>query len=216
MPGSLKKIKIAPSLLSANFAVLADEIQKVEKADCDLLHVDVMDGHFVPNLTVGPFIVKAIRSVTKLPIDVHLMIEKPWKYIDPFVAAGASHITVHAEACPDNLGEVLDQIRGHGISAGASVKPASPISLLTPYLERMNMILIMSVNPGFGGQSFMPEAVPKIRELRSQYSGDIEVDGGITPETAGAVKSAGANVLVAGTAVFKSPDYRKTIMELRS
>ncbi|HXV19023.1 MAG TPA: ribulose-phosphate 3-epimerase [Candidatus Omnitrophota bacterium] len=208
-------VRIAPSLLSADFAHLADEIAKVEKAGCDLLHVDVMDGHFVPNITIGPFIVKAIRKVTKLPLDAHLMIDHPERYVRDFAQAGADHITVHAEACEGTLSETLKLIRSLGVTAGVSLKPASPLKLIEPFLGEIDMVLLMTVNPGFGGQSFMPEVMPKVRELRAKYDKDIEVDGGINKDTCREAVGAGANVLVAGTAVFGKSDVKQAIEELR-
>ena len=210
-----KQIKIAPSLLAADFAHLAAEIEKVEKAGCDLLHIDVMDGHFVPNLTVGPLIVKAIRRVTKLPLDAHLMIERPEKYIDRFAEAGADHITVHAEACFGNLGEVIETIHSHAVTCGVSLKPQTPLSKIQDYLKDVDLVLLMTVNPGFGGQEFMREVLPKVRDLRKQFDRDIQVDGGINQETAREAVRAGANILVAGTAIFGKPDVKKAIEDLR-
>ena len=208
-------IKIAPSILSADFAHLAFEIERVEKAGCDLIHLDVMDGHFVPNLTIGPAIVAAVRKVTKLPLDVHLMIERPEKYVPSFAKAGADHITVHAEACEGNLGEVIRQIRSLSVRCGVSLKPASPLSLIEHYLAEFDMVLLMTVNPGFGGQFFMREVLPKIEALRKKYDGDIEVDGGINKDTSREVVRAGANVLVAGTAIFGRKDTKVAIDDLR-
>jgi ribulose-phosphate 3-epimerase len=208
-------IKIAPSLLAADFARLGEEIARVEKAGCDLLHVDVMDGHFVPNITIGPFIVKAIRKVTQLPLDVHLMIETPAKYLKDFADAGANHITVHAEACPDNLGEVLGSIRKLGVGSGVSLRPPTPLSAIEPFLDQIDMVLLMTVEPGFGGQSFMPDVLTKVEALRKRYQKDIEVDGGINKETGKRAVSAGANVLVAGTAIFGKPDVKQAIEDLR-
>ncbi len=211
----MRTIKIAPSLLAADFAYLASEIGKVEKAGCDLLHIDVMDGHFVPNLTVGPFIVKAIRRITKLPLDAHLMIERPGDYIQSFAEAGANHITVHAEACGDQLSAILKKVRAHGLTCGVSLKPATPLSMIKDHLKEIDMVLLMTVNPGFGGQSFMREVLPKISELRSHFDKDIEVDGGINKDTAKEVVAAGANVLVAGTAIFGRPDVKQAIEDLK-
>ncbi len=208
-------IKIAPSLLAADFSRLADEIKRVEAAGCDMIHIDVMDGHFVPNLTVGPFIVQAIRKVTKLPLDAHLMIEHPEKYIESFAKAGADNITVHAEACPDNLAEVIRLIRAMNVSCGVSLKPATGLSALENHLAEIDMVLLMTVNPGFGGQSFMREVLPKITALRKIYDKDIEVDGGINPQTSKEAIRAGANVLVAGTAIFGKTDAKKAIEDLR-
>ncbi|MBI3252025.1 MAG: ribulose-phosphate 3-epimerase [Candidatus Omnitrophica bacterium] len=210
-----RKVKIAPSLLAADFTRLAAEIEKVEKAGCDSLHLDVMDGHFVPNITIGPFIVKAIRKITRLPLDAHLMIENPDRYVSSFAEAGADHITVHAEACRGNLSGVLRAIRSYKVGCGVSLKPATGLSEILPFLSEIDMVLLMTVNPGFGGQSFMPEVLPKITELRKVFQGDIEVDGGINPETSRQTVAAGANVLVAGTYIFGKPDARKAIEELR-
>jgi ribulose-phosphate 3-epimerase len=208
-------VKIAPSLLAADFARLEWEISQVEKAGCDLLHIDVMDGHFVPNITVGPFIVKAIRRVTRLPLDAHLMIEHPEKYVQSFAEAGANHITVHAEACEKNLDDLIRQIHSHSITCGVSLKPATPLSVIKDHLPNIDMVLLMTVNPGFGGQAFMPEVLDKIRLLRKQYGKDIEVDGGINRQTARQAVEAGANVLVAGTAIFGKQDVKQAIEDLR-
>ncbi len=208
-------IKIAPSLLAADFSNLALEVQKVEKAGADLLHIDVMDGHFVPNITVGPVVVKAIRKITKLPLDVHLMIDHPEKYIHAFAEAGANHITIHAEACFGNLGEVIEIIHSHAITCGVSLKPATPLSRIEDHLKDVDMVLLMTVNPGFGGQAFMPEVLTKIKELRQRFDRDIEVDGGINKETCREAVRAGANILVAGTAIFGQADVKKAIEDLR-
>ena len=211
----MRKIKIAPSLLAADFSNLSSEIAKVEKARCDMLHIDVMDGHFVPNITVGPVVVKAIRKCTKLILDVHLMIEHPEKYIDDFAEAGANHITFHAEACHGNLHEVIKKVHSHAITCGVSLKPATSLSQIKDYLNDVDRVLLMTVNPGFGGQSFMPEVLQKISELRGIYDKDIQVDGGINQETAKQAVLAGANVLVAGTAIFGTSDIKKAIEALR-
>lgn len=210
-----RPIKVAPSILAADFSHLADEIAKVERAGCDLLHLDVMDGHFVPNLTIGPVVVEAIRKSTQLPLDAHLMIEQPEKYIRSFVKAGANHITVHAEACPNNLAEVLELIRSQRVTCGVSLKPASPLSLIEKHLADIDMVLLMTVNPGFGGQSFMREVLPKVKALRERYDKDIEVDGGINKDTAKEAVLAGANVLVAGTAIFGKENVLQAIKDLR-
>ena len=210
-----RPIKVAPSILAADFSHLADEIAKVERAGCDLLHLDVMDGHFVPNLTIGPVVVEAIRKSTQLPLDAHLMIEQPEKYIRSFVKAGANHITVHAEACPNNLAEVLELIRSQRVTCGVSLKPASPLSLIEKHLADIDMVLLMTVNPGLGGQSFMREVLPKVKALRERYDKDIEVDGGINKDTAKEAVLAGANVLVAGTAIFGKENVLQAIKDLR-
>jgi ribulose-phosphate 3-epimerase len=201
--------------LAADFTRLACEVERVEKAGCDLLHIDVMDGHFVPNITVGPFIVRAIRKITGLPLDVHLMIEKPERYIESFVQAGADHITFHAEACHGNLGEVIEIVHSHAVTCGVSLKPDSPLSRIEPHLKDLDLVLLMTVNPGFGGQAFMPQVLPKIRDLRSRFDRDIEVDGGINKDTGRETVKAGANILVAGTAVFGRPDTQQAIRDLR-
>lgn len=212
----MSQLKIAPSLLSADFSYLASEIAKVEKAGCDWIHIDVMDGHFVPNITVGPFIVKAIRKVTRLPLDTHLMIEAPEKYIPQFAAAGSDIITVHAEACGPDLSRVIRLIHSHGAKCGVSLKPATSLDALEGHLKEIDLVLLMTVNPGFGGQAFMPEVLPKIQALRQKFAKDIEVDGGINSETAKLAVQAGANVLVAGTAIFGQADVEKAMKGLRS
>ena len=210
-----RPLKIAPSVLAADFTKLASEIERIERAGCDMIHIDVMDGHFVPNITVGPFIVKAIRKLTKLPLDSHLMIEHPEKYIKSFAEAGTNGITVHAEACRDNLEAVIREIRSLGLKCGVSLRPATPLAEIEKFLTKVDMVLLMTVNPGFGGQAFMPEVLPKIEKLRQKFSGDIQVDGGINNVTAPQVIRAGANVLVAGTAIFGKEDAKKAVQELR-
>ncbi len=211
--------KIAPSILSADFARLEEEIKAVEQAGADYIHIDVMDGHFVPNITVGPMIVEAVRRVTDLPLDVHLMISDPDSYIDSFAEAGANILTVHAEAVT-HLHRTIQYIRYKGVSPGVSLNPATPLNALEYVLNDLDMVLIMSVNPGFGGQKFIPEVVPKISSLREMIKKrdletEIEIDGGIGPETIALVSSAGAEVFVAGSAIFYSEDYRKTIQLMR-
>ena len=219
------KVKIAPSILSADFTRLAEELQAVEQAGADLIHIDVMDGHFVPNITFGPLIVEACRRATALPLDVHLMIENPSRYIDDFVQAGADWLTVHLEACP-HLHRTLEQIRqagerlGRKILAGVSLNPATSLNLLDEILPFSDLVLIMSVNPGFGGQEFIPSSLEKIRRLKKMIQERnldvlIEVDGGVNPQNALDLISAGVDILVAGSAVFKSGDYQKTISLLR-
>ncbi len=210
-----RTLKISPSLLAADFGNLAAEIRRVEEAGCDMLHLDVMDGHFVPNITIGPFIVKAIRKLTKLPLDTHLMIENPQNYVAEFAKAGSDHITIHAEACEANLSAILDQMRALGVGCGVSLKPATPLDSILPFLSRIDMVLLMTVNPGFGGQSFMREVLPKVEQLRKIYDRDIEVDGGINKDTAKETVRAGANVLVAGTAIFGKSDVRQAIEDLK-
>ncbi len=207
------KILIAPSILSADFGRLADEIKDVEASGCDVIHVDVMDGHFVPNLTIGPVVISWIRKVTKLPLDVHLMIDEPARYIDDFRKAGSDWITIHVEACKD-VQKTIDQIRRGGAKPGISVRPKTPVSAIEPYLRSLELILIMTVEPGFGGQSFMPEMIEKVKQLRPQFKGLISVDGGINAETAPLAIQAGADILVAGSAVFNKKDRAQAIQAL--
>ena len=220
------KIKIAPSILSADFGRLAEQVAEVTKAGADWIHVDVMDGCFVPNLTIGPMVVKAVRKATKLPLDVHLMIEAPERYVAAFAEAGADILTVHVEACT-HLHRVVGQIRecgqklGRPILAGVSLNPATSLSTLDCILPEVDLVLIMSVNPGFGGQTFIESAVEKVKELRYWMtqlglSTEIEVDGGVTVANAGRIIRAGATALVAGNTVFSSKDYKKTIAALRN
>lgn len=208
------KILIAPSILSADFSRLGEEIQDAEKSGCDMIHVDVMDGHFVPNLTIGPVVVKWIRKVTKLPLDVHLMIDEPSRYIEEFRKAGSDWITIHVEAT-HNVKETLAQIKSAGLKAGLSLRPQTPLSSLDPYLSQIDLVLIMSVEPGFGGQSFMPEMMDKAKALRAKFSGLISVDGGINTETSILARATGADILVAGTAVFGQKDRAQAIRALR-
>lgn len=213
-------IRIAPSLLAADFGRLAEEIRAVEAAGADLLHVDVMDGRFVPNITIGPVVVRAIKAAARVPLDVHLMIEEPERYVAEFAAAGADALTVHLEACL-HLHRVVQQIRGLGKRVGVSLNPATGIEGLRVVLPDLDQVLVMSVNPGFSGQAFIPAVVPKMRELQGEIarrglSTQIAVDGGIARETAGTVAAAGATLLVAGNAVFKTPDYAAAIAEIRA
>ena len=203
------KYIISTSILSADFTRLGEEIAACESAGADWLHVDVMDGHFVPNITMGPFIVQHCRRVTKLPLDVHLMIEKPERYIEAFAKAGASGLTVHGETCPD-LFNTLKQIKSLGCWAGVVLNPATPASAIEPFLGEADLVLVMSVNPGYSGQKFMPETISKVAEIRKQLdmlnsSAWLEVDGGIDHETLPLMKKAGATAFVAATAVFKHP-----------
>jgi ribulose-phosphate 3-epimerase len=212
-------VKIAPSILSADFSRLGDEIKAVEDAGADWIHVDVMDGHFVPNITIGPPVIESIRKVTKLPLDVHLMIEHADCYIKSFAEAGADLLTVHVEACP-HLNRTLQTIRELNVRAGVVLNPATPLSSLEEVLHEIDMVLLMSVNPGFSGQSFIPSVLDKasnLRDIMSHYEDEIEmqVDGGVRVDNAGKIKEAGASVLVAGSAIFNSKDYKKTIQQLR-
>ncbi len=215
---SAAAILVAPSLLACDFSRLADEIHKVEEAGADWLHIDVMDGHFVPNLTIGPVVVEAIRRVSRIPLDVHLMIDHPEQYLKPFLDAGAHYLTAHIEApglqSQDVTAKTLEAIRKAGARAGLSIRPRTAAAVLTPFLEALDLILVMTVEPGFGGQPFMPEAVPKVRELRQRFKGRIAVDGGINGETGRTCREAGADVLVAGTYVFRSSSYRDAIASL--
>ncbi|MBT2598756.1 MULTISPECIES: ribulose-phosphate 3-epimerase [Oceanobacillus] len=211
--------KIAPSILSADFAKLGEEIKEVEDAGADYIHVDVMDGHFVPNITIGPLVVEAIRPITNLPLDVHLMIKNPDAYISAFAEAGASIITVHQEACL-HLHRTLQLIRSYGVKPGVVINPATPVETIKPILTEVDLILIMTVNPGFGGQSFIQETTSKIKQLadwRKEYklSYEIEVDGGVNEKTAGICTASGADVLVAGSAIFNKEDRQKAIETLR-
>jgi ribulose-phosphate 3-epimerase len=210
---------IAPSILSADFSRLGDEISAVEKAGADWIHIDVMDGCFVPNITIGPLVVEAARKVTRLPLDVHLMIDRPERYIDDFVKAGADIITVHPEACI-HLNRTLCAIREHKIKAGVTLNPSTPLSCLDWIIEYCDVVMLMSVNPGFGGQSFIENTIEKTARLvdmihHSNANALIEVDGGVNSETIARISRAGADVFVAGSAVFKSPDYRATIENLK-
>jgi ribulose-phosphate 3-epimerase len=212
-------IKIAPSILSADFSKLGEEIIDVEKGGADYIHVDVMDGHFVPNITIGPLIVEAIRPVTKLPLDVHLMIENPDQYIEAFAKAGADYLTVHVEACK-HLHRTISYIKSFGVKAGIVLNPATPLETIKYVLEDVDMVLLMTVNPGFGGQKFIPSVLPKIRQLKEiadekNLRLEIEVDGGVNPETAKLCIEAGANVLVAGSAIYNQKDRAKAIAAIR-
>ena len=211
-------IQIAPSLLSADFSRLAEEIQEVEKAGADLLHIDVMDGHFVPNLTLGPMIVQAIRPLTRLPLDCHLMVSEPEKWIEPFAHAGASQITIHAEASP-HLNRLLQQIRAAGCGVGVSLNPATPLSQIEEVLDLVDLVLIMSVNPGFGGQAFIESSYSKISRLQAMRGNRkflIQVDGGVNEKNIGFLKEAGAEVFVVGTAVFGQKNRKQAVSSLRN
>lgn len=213
-------IYIAPSILSADFARLADEVAAVERAGADFLHVDVMDGHFVPNLTVGPPIVESLKKVTKLPLDVHLMITNADAFIPEFVDAGADYLTVHVEACP-HLHRTIQSIKERGVKAGVTLNPATPMASLQQIFGDVDLVLIMSVNPGFGGQTFIPSVLKKISEARAMLDqiksqALLEVDGGVKVDNANGIVAAGATVLVAGSAIFSKPDYQSTITALRA
>ena len=214
-----QNIKISPSILSADFSILGDEIKSLEQAGADLIHIDVMDGHFVPNITMGPPIIKMVRKCTKLPFDVHLMISPVEKYIKAFANAGSDIITIHPEAT-DNLKRAVGAIKSLGKKAGVSLNPKTPISALMDVINDIDLILIMSVNPGFAGQSFMSEVLPKVTELRKMINEkklkiDIEIDGGINFETAPLAIKAGANILVSGTTIF-SGSLKDNIQKLRN
>jgi ribulose-phosphate 3-epimerase len=211
---------LAPSILSADFSRLGEEVETVDRAGADWIHVDVMDGRFVPNLTLGPVVVAALRSRTKKPLDVHLMMVEPEKFVADFAQAGADHITVHAEACP-HLHRNIQQIKALGKRAGVSLNPHTPESVLTYVARHVDLVLVMSVNPGFGGQTFIEEVLPKIRRIRTlldeagNTSAHVEVDGGVNPQTASRVVAHGANVLVAGNAVFREKDYGAAMAAIR-
>ncbi len=211
--------RIAPSILSADFGRLREEIQAVEAAGADYLHIDVMDGHFVPNITFGPVMVEAARKISCLPLDVHLMIQNPDQYIPDFARAGADILAVQIEVCP-HLNRTINLIRECGMIPAVVLNPATPLVLLDQILEEVDMVMIMSVNPGFGGQKFIPSSIRKIRDLKKMIREqnlevDIEVDGGVTPDNVGTLVSAGADIFVAGSAVFHTPDYKKTIRTFR-
>jgi ribulose-phosphate 3-epimerase len=213
-------IKLAPSILSADFARLGEQIAEVARAGADYIHVDVMDGHFVPNITIGAPVVAAIRSVTSLPLDVHLMIERPERYISDFVEAGADIITVHVEASP-HLRSTIEAIKDLGVKAGVSLNPPTPIGAVEEIIAHVDLVLVMSVNPGFGGQSFMPETLPRIADMRKilddgKLGAELEVDGGINADNAREIVEAGADVLVAGNSVFKARDgVQRALRRLR-
>lgn len=210
---------IAPSILSADFSRLGEELKSIENAGADYIHIDVMDGHFVPNITIGPFVVEAVRKATSLPLDVHLMIEQPDKYITEFADAGADIITIHIEACA-HLHRTIQAIKERGKKAGVSLNPGTSPELLRYILNDIDLLLVMSVNPGFSGQKFIPSALNKIKEIRDMMDKAgadfiIEVDGGIKLENIGEVSSAGADMFVSGSGVFGTKDYKKTIAEMK-
>ncbi|MBQ8430122.1 MAG: ribulose-phosphate 3-epimerase [Clostridia bacterium] len=217
----MKNVKIAPSILSANFAKMGEEVQSLERCGADVVHCDVMDGVFVNNITFGIKMVEDIRKVTSLPLDCHLMIVHPEKYVERFAKAGADIITVHYEACQDNLKEVLELIKSTGVKCGAVINPDTPVDKIRDVILMCDMVLVMSVFPGFGGQKFIPSALDKLREIRAiiDESGkdiDLEIDGGVTAENVEEIKAAGANVIVAGSAVFKAEDRAAMIAKLKT
>ncbi|MBT2581897.1 ribulose-phosphate 3-epimerase [Planococcus sp. ISL-109] len=212
-------IKIAPSILAADFAKLGQEVQEVEKAGADWIHIDVMDGHFVPNITMGPIVVGALRPLTKLPLDVHLMIENPDRYIEDFAKAGADYITVHVEACP-HLHRTIQLIRSFGVKPGVVLNPHTPVETIQHVLEDIDLVLFMTVNPGFGGQKFIHSVVPKVAQLAAMVkerglSVDIQIDGGINEETIVPCAKAGANVFVAGSAIFSKEDRALALQAIK-
>jgi ribulose-phosphate 3-epimerase len=211
--------KIAPSILSADFSRLGEEVRAVEEAGADVIHVDVMDGHFVPNITIGPLVVEGLRKLTPLPLDVHLMIEKPERYVEAFARAGSSWITFHAEVC-SRLRQMIKRVRQLNVRPGVVLNPPTSLKTLYPILEEIDLVLLMSVNPGFAGQSFIPSTLKKTERLRkiidqNHYSLEIEVDGGIKAENIGEVSKAGGDIFVLGTGIFKTKDYGETIRRLR-
>ncbi|MSR76666.1 MAG: ribulose-phosphate 3-epimerase [Candidatus Omnitrophica bacterium] len=209
----MSHIYISPSILSADFGRLAEEIRDIESAGCDWVHLDIMDAHFVPNLTMGPPVIKWIRKSTQLPLDAHLMIENPIRWVEDYRSAGADMITFHVEAA-DDVQATINKIRNLKAKVGLSLRPNTPVKLLEPFLSEVDLILVMTVEPGFGGQSFMPEMVNKVKFLRSKFKGHISVDGGITAQTAAICVDAGADVLVAGTAIFGQKDRKLAVHSL--
>lgn len=212
-------IKIAPSILSADFAKLADEVKEVEAAGADWIHIDVMDGHFVPNITLGPVVVEALRPVTELPLDVHLMIENPDAYIEQFAKAGADYITVHVEACK-HLHRTIQLIRSYGVKPGVVLNPHTPVEMIYHVLEDIDLVLFMTVNPGFGGQKFIHQVLPKVKQLSEHLkenglSIDIEIDGGVNEETIKPCVEAGANVFVAGSAIYNAKDRKEALQNIK-
>lgn len=209
-------IKVAPSILAADFARLADEVKDISKAGIDFFHIDIMDGHFVPNISIGPAVVNSLRPYTRLPLDVHLMIQEPLKYVDRFIGAGADIITLHIETIkPQEFKQQAEKLHAKGIKIAVSLNPDTPVSRIKGVLGAADMVLVMTVYPGFGGQKFISSVLPKITEIRSLYSGDIAVDGGIDDKTARLAVKAGANVLAAGTYIFKAKDRKKAVRKLK-
>lgn len=211
------KIKIAPSILSADFSCLEREIKRVESAGADMIHIDVMDGHFVPNITIGPVVVKYMRRITKLPLDVHLMIKMPEKFIDDFVAAGSDIITMHIETISASRFEFqARRLERKKVKVGISLNPATPFNKIKDVLDLVDLVLVMSVNPGFSGQKFIPSVIPKIKKLRSIFTGDISVDGGVNDKVAGRLINAGANILASGSYIFGARDVKGAIERLKN
>jgi len=214
-----RRVVVAPSLLACDFTRLADEVRKVEDAGADWLHLDVMDGHFVPNLTMGPAVVEAVRRASRLPLDIHLMIDHPQQYVQPFLDAGAHLLTPHVEAeglrTEGAVEQLLAAIRAGGARAGLAIRPQTRADALKPFLGALDLALVMTVEPGFGGQAFMPDVIPKVRQLREWFDGDISVDGGINAGTGRLCREAGANILVAGTYLFRSPACPTAVQALR-
>jgi ribulose-phosphate 3-epimerase len=212
--------KIAPSILSADFARLGDEIRAVEEAGVDMIHFDVMDGHFVPNLSIGVPVLQSVRKITRLPLDAHLMIENPNRYLEVFIKSGADSVSVHAEVCGD-IPAIARRIRDLGARASIGINPETDVNRVLPFAEQLDMILIMSVHPGFGGQEFIPAALEKLRQVRRDLDRrglklDVEIDGGVKLDNIAEVKSAGANVFVSGSGIFVQPDYHKIVADMRS
>jgi ribulose-phosphate 3-epimerase len=210
-----RDIKVGPSILAADFSILKEEIKRTESAGVDFIHCDVMDGHFVPNITFGPLVIRAISRSTDLSLDVHLMIENPEKYIEVFKEAGADIITVHTETLKNPV-SLIKQIKNLGLKAGISLNPSTPAEKIKPVLNIVDLVLVMMVNPGFGGQDFISDCLSKIKELRNQFAGDIEVDGGINDQTAKLSIEAGANMIVAGTYLFNSSDMKERVRKLKN